>query len=64
MVFGVGDWIETKDGDIGLVVNVDNVRHTGGEVAVYFPAEVECLDVPVEDVFTKFLNKLAPRASL
>ena len=63
MVLSVDDWIETVDGDIGLVVNVDNVGRASGEVAVYLPDETEVVDVPVERVRSKFLRVLAWRAS-
>lgn len=64
MVLSVDDWIETKDGDIGLVVNTDKVKRAGGEVAVYFPATVDLVDVPVGCVRGKFLRVLARRASV
>lgn len=64
MVFEVDDWIETRAGDIGLVVDTSRVKRSGGEVAVYLPYLVEVIDVPTGEVAAKFLNVLAPRASL
>lgn len=63
MVLNVDDWIETKTGDIALVVDVSKVRHAGGEVAVYRPDLTDLIKVPVECVRTKFLRVLARGAS-
>lgn len=64
MVLSVDDWIETDDGNIGLVVDVSEAGRASGAVAVYFPTEVECFAVPVECVRSKFLHVLAPHTSL
>lgn len=64
MVLSVDDWIETKDGDIGLIVDVTRAGRASGAVAVYRPDEVDIVDVPVECVQSKFLRVLASRASL
>ena len=63
MVLGVDDWIETVDGDIGLVVDTSDAGRASGEIVVYFPAEVRCSDVPVGNVRGKFPKILATRTS-
>lgn len=63
MVINVDDWIETESGDIGLVVDTSRMGRATGEVAVYFPTEVECHDVPVNCVHGTFPKVLACRAS-
>lgn len=63
MVLSVDDWIETKNGDIGLVVSVDNAGRASGEVAVYLPEETQVVDVPVGCIRAKFLKGLARVAS-
>lgn len=64
MVLSVDDWIETTAGDIGLVIDVSKVTHTGGEVAVYFPDVIEMHEVPTGCIQGKFLRILARDASL
>lgn len=64
MVLSVDDWIETNEGDIGLIVDVTCARRASGAVAVYRPDTVDLVDVPVECVRSKFVRVLASRASL
>lgn len=59
MVLNVDDWIETNNGDIGLIVDVSAAGRASGAVAVYRPDEVDIVDVPVECVQSKFLRVLA-----
>lgn len=54
MVLSVDDWVETKNGNIGLVVDTSQVRRAGGEVTLYSPEDHKPHVVNVEDIKGSF----------
>lgn len=50
MVLGVGDWIETNDGTVGMVINVDKMGRASGSIEVHVLGEPEPVEVEVTEV--------------
>lgn len=54
MVLSVDDWVETKDGLVGMVINVDNVGRASGEVVLKVLGEPEPVTVPTDCIKGRF----------
>jgi len=54
VVLDVDDWVETNEGNIGLVTDVSRVRRAGGEVVLYSPEDHQPHVVDVDAIRGKF----------
>lgn len=50
MVLSVDDWVETNDGEIGLVVSTEDLKRTGGQVTLYTPEDHSPHVVKMDDI--------------
>ncbi|QJD54016.1 hypothetical protein SEA_GALACTICA_69 [Streptomyces phage Galactica] len=50
MVLGVDDWVETNDGTVGVVVDVDNAGRASGSVKLKVLGMPEPVEVEVTDI--------------
>lgn len=54
MVLNVDTWVETRDGTIGLVIDVSEVKRAGGRVTLHILGEDKPRIVDVDQITGQF----------